>query len=329
MLDNAKYGNKSVLPELRVIDSGILRGFVTINPRWAGFKEPEYYQASRSVYQDTAPMELTTTDEIQVSVETGDFDLRGFEVSRAELFDVVSRPVITFQGKKIKFSTECIRKFGAKNYVELLINPVERKFAVRPADTQKRSGVYFSKTSNGIYYPKDVPAGAYGDTIYSLFGWNKDYKYRIIGYLYEKDGELAYIFDAADCEAYLKSYVLSKHDSTDGEAAVHPLTPSGKHIRAIPKEWTVSFGKDACESAKQNPGEENAFRQLRLNQWVKQAVRWMPMEKWDRCAFAANEDDLEGRICYGGLDLSSTTDITAFVLVFPPSEDDPKNAAVG
>lgn len=37
--------------------------------------------------------------------------------------------------------------------------------------------------------------------------------------------------------------------------------------------------KDACESAKQNPGEENSFRQLRLNQWVKQAVRWMPMDK--------------------------------------------------
>lgn len=187
MLDNAKYGNKSVLPELRVIDSGILRGFVTINPRWAGFKEPEYYQASRSVYQDTAPMELAPADEIQVSVEAGDFDLRGFEVSRAELFDVVSRPVVTFQGKKIKFSTECIRKFGAKNYVELLINPVERKFAVRPTNTQNRSGVYFSKIANGIYYPKDVPAGAYGDTIYSLFGWNKDsWGCSLISLIFEK-----------------------------------------------------------------------------------------------------------------------------------------------
>lgn len=82
--------------------------------------------------------------------------------------------------------------------------------------------------------------------------------------------------------------------------------------------------KDACESAKQNPGEENAFRQLRLNQWVKQAVRWMPMDKWDKCGFAVNEDDLEGRVCYGGLDLSSTTDITAFVLVFPPLDEDDK-----
>ena len=77
-----------------------------------------------------------------------------------------------------------------------------------------------------------------------------------------------------------------------------------------------------CESARQNPGEENAFRQLRLNQWVKQSIRWMPLEKWDGCSFAVNSDELEGRVCYGGLDLSSTTDITAFVLVFPPNDDD-------
>ena len=48
--------------------------------------------------------------------------------------------------------------------------------------------------------------------------------------------------------------------------------------------------KAACESAKQNPGEENTFRQLRLNQWVKQSVRWMPMDKWDACAFPVSED---------------------------------------
>nr|DAD78890.1 MAG TPA: Terminase large subunit [Siphoviridae sp. cte421] len=102
-----------------------------------------------------------------------------------------------------------------------------------------------------------------------------------------------------------------------------------------PKVWKkanpslgITVGIDkvraACESARQNPGEENAFRQLRLNQWVKQSVRWMPMDKWDACAFPVSEDDLEGRICYGGLDLSSTTDITAFVLVSPPLDEEDK-----
>lgn len=85
---------------------------------------------------------------------------------------------------------------------------------------------------------------------------------------------------------------------------------------------TMEKVRAAFESARQNPGEENAFRQLRLNQWVKQAVRWMPMEKWNACSFDVNPEELEGRVCYGGLDLSSTTDITAFVLVFPPVDDE-------
>ena len=80
----------------------------------------------------------------------------------------------------------------------------------------------------------------------------------------------------------------------------------------------------ACESAKQNPAEENAFRQLRLNEWVKQEIRWMPMHKWDACNFPVHEEFLEGRVCYGGLDLSTTTDITAFVLVFPPVDENDK-----
>ncbi|GHU34934.1 terminase [Clostridia bacterium] len=89
---------------------------------------------------------------------------------------------------------------------------------------------------------------------------------------------------------------------------------------------TVSedFLRQMCDSAIQNPAEENQFRQFFLNQWVKQSIRWMPMSAWDKCAFAVDEESLRGRVCYGGLDLSFTTDITAFVLVFPPADDDDK-----
>jgi len=101
-----------------------------------------------------------------------------------------------------------------------------------------------------------------------------------------------------------------------------------------PKTWAkanpsmgVTFPEEnirlACESARQTSNEENSFRQLRLCQWVKQSVRWMPMEKWDACDWPVYPDALVGRVCYGGLDLSWTTDITAFVLVFPP-EDEPE-----
>ena len=91
---------------------------------------------------------------------------------------------------------------------------------------------------------------------------------------------------------------------------------------------TLEKMRIACENAKQNPAEENLFRQLRLCQWVKQAVRWMPMHVWDECAFPIQPESLCGRICYGGLDLSSTTDITAFVLVFPPRDEEDKFAVL-
>ena len=87
---------------------------------------------------------------------------------------------------------------------------------------------------------------------------------------------------------------------------------------------TIDKVKAAFESARQNPAEENSFRQLRLNQWVKQAIRWMPMDKWDACAFNVDPEELKGRVCYSGLDLSASTDITAFVLVFPPLDEDDK-----
>lgn len=61
---------------------------------------------------------------------------------------------------------------------------------------------------------------------------------------------------------------------------------------------TISIDKvkEAYESARQNPAEENTFRQLRLNQWVKQSVRWMPMDKWKECKVDYRPEDFEGRI---------------------------------
>lgn len=243
LLDNMKYGNRSIMPKLRVIDSGILKGFVVINPRWAGFKEQQYFEACHSVYD---PSEiLSDPDEVQIEVEAGDFDLRGFEITRSEFFETTQAPSVSFNHKKIKFSTSCVRKFGKDNSIELLINPISRKFAIRPTTPNNRNAVVFSKVEFGKYYPKDVSTAAFSETVYSLFGWNTDYKYRILGSLYEQDGEIAYIFDVKDSEAYFKTYVLPTQGVTDeGKPVVQPLMPSGKRIRAIPEAWATSFGKE-------------------------------------------------------------------------------------
>jgi phage terminase large subunit-like protein len=73
----------------------------------------------------------------------------------------------------------------------------------------------------------------------------------------------------------------------------------------------------ACQRAKEIPAQENAFRQLYLNQWTEQAVRWLALESWDACRAPIDPAALTGRRCYVGLDLSTTTDLTAAVAVFP------------
>ncbi|MEO8129148.1 MAG: terminase TerL endonuclease subunit, partial [Bryobacteraceae bacterium] len=67
------------------------------------------------------------------------------------------------------------------------------------------------------------------------------------------------------------------------------------------------------------PAYQNTFHQLSLNQWVKQHSRWLDMSAWDACDEPVR--DLTGRECYAGLDLSSTTDVTALVLAFKDEED--------
>lgn len=79
--------------------------------------------------------------------------------------------------------------------------------------------------------------------------------------------------------------------------------------------------RDAYRKALETPADEMAFRQLRLNQWVKNSVRWMRMDKWDACGGEIDMRRLRGRTCYAGLDLSSENDLTAFVLVFPPEDE--------
>ena len=243
LLNNSKYGNRSILPELRVIDSGLLRGFVTINPRWAGFKPADYYQASASIHppdEQQADASLPSS----ITLVPGDFDMRGFEIARSEFFDNYHRPYVLFQDKRIKFSTTCVRSFGKDNHVELLVNPVEMKFAVRTAAKSSRNAVVFSKLSDGKYQPRDIAGAAYVETLFQLFGWSPDLKYRIAGALFQTETESAYIFDVNDAEAFIKSYLLSGSKSTEqAKEPVQPLSVSGKRVRAVPEEWIGSFGK--------------------------------------------------------------------------------------
>jgi phage terminase large subunit-like protein len=129
------------------------------------------------------------------------------------------------------------------------------------------------------------------------------------------------------------AYALKVRDTPDLDPTFLPILYSADEeddwtSESVWKKCNPSLGeiisvervREACKKAQEVPALENSFRQLRLNQWVKQEVRFLPMKHWRACPFA--EDlDISGEVVYGALDLASTTDIAAFVLLHPAEDD--------
>lgn len=121
-----------------------------------------------------------------------------------------------------------------------------------------------------------------------------------------------------DPRFYPVVYGLRDTDDWTDEANWYKANPSlGLTIR-------IESVRDMFREAMDNPAEENVFKQLRLNMWVASLTRFIPEQVYDLGNVPIDMADLEGRDCYAGLDLSSTNDITALVLMFPPRDENEK-----
>ena len=118
-----------------------------------------------------------------------------------------------------------------------------------------------------------------------------------------------------DSSFYPVVYGLSEEEDWNDEENWLKANPSLGHTIGIDRV------REAYLNALDNPAEENVFKQLRLNIWTNSAVTWIPEHVYDKGSQPIDVESLKGRDCYAGLDLSSTSDITAFVLIFPPRNE--------
>lgn len=239
LISNAKYGNKGLLPELKVIPEGVLKGFVSINPRWAGFKEDDYINASASVYNGT---EQTSTSSAPVEVQSGDFDLRGYEIARSQFFDSTDRITVTFSQGDIRFSCPAVRRLES-TLVELLMHPQKQILAVRTARKECRNAMQWSKKKSGISFPRGISGTAFLPTLYSLLGWKDDCRYRITGIKRGKGNDAILLFNLTEPEIFIPNDTVSSLPESD--TSVKPFTDSNRrNVRAYPPDWADTFGSN-------------------------------------------------------------------------------------
>ena len=236
LISNAKYGNKGILPELKVVAEGALRGFVSINSHWAAFSADDYRQASASVYDESFNID---SDSFEVEARSGDFDLRGFEIARSQFFDTARKLCVTLSHDSLWFSTECTRKLNNELYVEMLVHPCEKLLAVRPSTKEVRNAVKWMRISDNNYCPRPISGAAYLSTLYELFGWNIEHRYRVRGVRKIKDNEAVVIFDMHETEVFISDAIADGYFSED----IRPLvTGSTNNIVAFPPAWASNFG---------------------------------------------------------------------------------------
>ena len=94
--------------------------------------------------------------------------------------------------------------------------------------------------------------------------------------------------------------------------------------RANPAYGTVvqpDFLDKECRKAQANPQEQAKFRRLYLGQKIGVEERYIPKDAWDACARVVSDDELRGRPCLMGLDISSRIDLTALVVLWTLPDD--------
>lgn len=277
LIRNAKYGNRGFLPELQAISEGPLRGFVLIHPRWAGFQARDYLIASTSAVklEDSA-----VSGEIEIQVQSGDFDYRGYEVARAQFFDVSQKLCATFSFVEFTFSVNCIRKFSNILYVELLLHPYKRFLAVRPSTKESRWAIQWAKSVNGLAYGRIVSGRAFLPSLFAIMGWDKTYRYRVRGVRQTGGAEAILLFDLGDTEVFIPKEQIPKEN-----LATAPLVPDlGTRAAAYPSDWICGFGQDYyCHQE----AKKLALLGLQDNWEIQQEERAFH----SRCSFRTTDSD--------------------------------------
>ncbi|MEA5032314.1 MAG: terminase TerL endonuclease subunit [Sphaerochaeta sp.] len=117
-------------------------------------------------------------------------------------------------------------------------------------------------------------------------------------------------------------YWISIYEPDEGDKDDDPVTwEKANPNYGIPGAVDPDTLKDRYDKCKLSEADLIDFRIKNLNRWVMGSTRWANMEAWiDRCCTSFDLDSLQGRVAFGGLDLSSTSDFTSFVLTFPPIE---------
>jgi len=162
--------------------------------------------------------------------ETTPFSFDGFQVVRGEYFAHINEPSITISDFKFSVNMACLRKASSTEFVQVLMNPEDRKLVIRPCQEDEKDSFQWCTPKRK---PRQVACRIFYAMIVTLLDWNTDYRYKIIGKQIKNHDELLFVFDLKATEIYQRSMI------TD-ETGMKKHTTQSRPV--YPEDWKNQFG---------------------------------------------------------------------------------------
>ncbi len=171
-------------------------------------------------------------------VEDRNFSFDGFQVVRGEYFAHTYEPSISFNQYKISVNKSCITRMPHVEYIQLLINPVDKKLVIRPSSEDEK-GAFRWRVRNTLK-PRYVSCKVFFARLVELMDWNLDYRYKLLGRMMMSRSEYLYAFDLTEPEIYQRL----PRDPETGKVIRGPRRPM------YPESWKEQFGLPLEENKK-------------------------------------------------------------------------------
>lgn len=159
----------------------------------------------------------------------GEFDYEGYQVVRREFFAHMGEPSITFNNFKLYFNMACLKKFPSVDYVQALVNVDRKSLAIRLCREEEQGSVSWCVPGSARRKPRQVTCKLFYANLFSLMGWNPDYRYKLLGKVVHAKDEYLIAFDLTATEVYQRVF-------KDGEKPKTSRTP------VFPADWKGQFG---------------------------------------------------------------------------------------
>ena len=242
------------LPVLSVVDDGVLKGYVPVDKDWTGFSAEEYQEASESVYRENAQTERPAENGTRLN-------LSGYEIVRAQFFSTLSNPAMTISNGKMRFNTACLKKFGDEEYVELLLNTVERCIAIRPCSKDNPNAVRWGRLKDSRWSVSAISCRGLAKTLFDIMDWEEDTRYRFRGE-YVGAGENKMLLFQLDEPEMIKTEEITlppQEPEQDGTEEEQEEIVIKKKMMVFPAAWADSFGRPITSLACVNMLEQEHY----------------------------------------------------------------------